>query len=107
MSLFLFFFFDGIIALILIYVALGASLLRKKIITSWRLFRILIYLALFIGVIHANLRGTDFQSVYIQIVYDALFAGALLAFCLKRIQFYRVKLRTNKKEDMSKTNNKT
>ncbi len=101
MSLYLFFFFGGIIALILIYVALGASLLRKKIMTSWRPFHMLIYLALFIGVIHANYRGTDFQSVYIQIIYDALFAGALIAFCLKRIQFYRVKLRSNKKQIMS------
>lgn len=105
MSLYLFFFFGGVVALVLIYVALGASLLRKKIMSSWRPLHMLIYIALLIGVIHANLRGTDFQSIYIQIIYDALFAGALIAFCLKRIQFYKIKLQTNKKKIISQTNN--
>jgi hypothetical protein len=48
-------------------------------------------LALFVGVIHANLRGIDFSNIYFQVIYDSLFAGALLVFGLKRWQFYRVK----------------
>ncbi len=100
-SFYLFFFFGGIIALILIYVAFGAVLLRKKIVAYWRPFHMLIYLALFIGVVHANLRGTDFQSVYIQIIYDTLFAGVLAAFVLKRWQFYRIRLKVRKIKVMS------
>ena len=105
-SLYLFFFFGGIIALVLIYVAFGASLLRKKIMSYWRPFHILMYVALFIGVVHANLRGANFQSLSIQIIYDSLFAAALAAFVLKRLQFYRIKKRVNNHKVMPKNNNK-
>lgn len=105
MSIYLFFFYGGVVALTLIYVAFGAVLLRKKIVSFWRPFHMFIYLALFIGVVHANLRGTDFLNLYIKIVYDALFAGAVIAFCLKRFQFYRLKMRTKKKAN-TQTNNK-
>ena len=105
-SLYFFFFFGGIIALLLIYVAFGAVLLRRKIVAYWRPFHMLMYLALFIGVVHANLQGTDFQNLYITIIYDALFAGALAAFVLKRWQFYRIKARANKNKLMSQSNNK-
>lgn len=105
-SLYFFFFFGGIIALLLIYVAFGAVLLRKKIVANWRPFHMLMYLALFIGVVHANLQGTDFQNLYITIIYDALFLGALTAFGLKRWQFYRIKARANKNKLMSQSNNK-
>jgi hypothetical protein len=105
-SLYLFFFFGGIIALILIYVAFGVVLLRKKIVDYWRPFHMLIYLALFIGIVHANLRGTDFQTIYIQIIYDALFAGAIAAFVLKRWQFYRIKARVRNNKLMSQNKNK-
>jgi DMSO/TMAO reductase YedYZ heme-binding membrane subunit len=75
-----FFFFGGNIALLLIYLAFGTALLRRKIPSYWRPFHMLMYLALFIGVVHANLRGTNFQSLSIQIIYDSLFAAALAAF---------------------------
>jgi len=90
-SLYLFFFFGGIVALLLIYVALGAGLARKKIPSYWRHFHMLMYLALFVGVVHANLRGTDFQNLSIQVIYDSLFAAVLAAFVFKRRQFYRIK----------------
>jgi hypothetical protein len=105
MSLYLFFFYGGVVALILIYVAFGAALLRRKIVTFWRPFHMFIYLALFVGVVHANLRGTDFSKLYIKIIYDALFAGAVISFCLKRFQFYRLKIRTNKNRSGSQTIN--
>jgi hypothetical protein len=66
----------------------------------------LIYLALFVGVVHANLRGTNFQSLSIQIIYDSLFAAALAAFVLKRRQFYRIKRTVNNHKLMSQNNNK-
>ena len=90
-SLYLFLFYGGSVALISIYVAFGAVLVRKKIMTHWRPFHAIMYLALFFGVIHANLIGFDLQSIYLKVVYDALFAGALVAFGLKRWQFYRIK----------------
>ena len=105
-SLYLFFFFGGIIALLLIYLAFGTVLLRRKIPSYWRPFHMLMYLALFIGVIHANLRGTNFQSLSIQIIYDSLFAAALAAFVFKRWQFYRVKTRVNNHKLTSQNNNK-
>jgi hypothetical protein len=95
-NLYVFFFFGGIIALLLIYVGVGAVYLRRKFMTVWRPFHMLVYLAIFIGVIHANLRGIDFGNIYIQIIFDALFALALFALVLKRIQFYRIKQRAKR-----------
>ncbi len=92
-DVYLFFFFGGVIALLLIYVGVGAVLLRGKIAAYWRPFHMLMYLALFIGVVHANFRGTDFANIYIQVVFDALFILALFALVLKRVQFYRIKQR--------------
>ncbi len=94
-SLYLFFFFGGVIALILIYGALFAAFLRKRIVNYWRPFHALIYLALFVGVIHANFRGIDFSNIYFKVIYDSLFAGAFLAFGLKRWQFCRAKNRVH------------
>jgi hypothetical protein len=56
------------------------------------------YLALFVGVVHANLRGIDFQNIYVKIIYDELFTAALVAFGLKRWQFYRLKARSHKNQ---------
>jgi DMSO/TMAO reductase YedYZ heme-binding membrane subunit len=105
-SLYFFFFFGGIVALLLIYFAFGTALLRRKIPSHWRPFHMLMYLALFIGVVHANLRGTNFQSLSIQIIYDSLFAAAIAAFVLKGLQFYRIKKRINHQKLMLKNNNK-
>jgi DMSO/TMAO reductase YedYZ heme-binding membrane subunit len=104
-SFYLFFFFGGITTLLFIYVAFGAVLVRRKIPGYWRPFHMLMYLALFIGVVHANLRGTNFQSLTIQIIYDSLFVAALAAFVLKRWQFYRIKTRVNNHKLMSQNNN--
>ena len=95
-SLYIFFLFGGSIALILIYVAFGAVLLRRKITAYWRYFHAFMYLALFFGVVHANLGGIDLQNIYVMVFYDGLFAGAFFAFGLKRWQFYRIKARANK-----------
>jgi DMSO/TMAO reductase YedYZ heme-binding membrane subunit len=103
-SLYLFFFFGGVIALFLIFVAFITGLLRKRILRLWRPFHMLMYLALFIGVVHANLRGTNFQSLTIQIIYDSLFAVALAAFMIKRWQFYRTKTKVNNHKLLSQNN---
>jgi DMSO/TMAO reductase YedYZ heme-binding membrane subunit len=95
-SLYLFFFTGGVIALVLVYVAVGAAVVRRKIAAFWRPLHAMMYLALFIGVVHANLRGADFPNIFFQIIYDGLFTATLVAFGLKRWQFYRIKNRKNK-----------
>ena len=107
-SLYNFFFYGGVVALILVYVALGAVLLRKKIMAYWRSFHALMYLALFVGVVHANLIGIDFQNLAIKLIFDGLFAAALVAFGLNRLQYYRLKMRIRKlAESKAKTNVET
>ena len=91
-----FFFYGGSIALISIYTAFGAVLLRRKVVAYWRYFHAFMYVALFFGVVHANLRGFDFANGFIVVIYDGLFAVALAAFVLKRWQFYRIKQKRNR-----------
>lgn len=93
-SLYLFFVYGGSVALIAIYVAFGAVLIRRKIVVYWRYFHMLMYLALFFGVVHANLLGQDLmQNLGLALVYDALFAASLFAFALKRWQFHQIRVR--------------
>ncbi len=90
-----FFFYGGSVALIAIYTAFGAVLLRRKVEAYWRYFHALMYVALFFGVVHANLWGRDFENGFIVVIYDGLFIAALAAFALKRWQFYQIKQRRN------------
>jgi predicted ferric reductase len=94
-SLSSFFFYGGSIALIAIYIAFGAVLLRRTVVAYWRYFHAFMYVALFFGVVHANLRGFDFENGFIAVIYDGLFAAAIAAFVLKRWQFYRIKQKRN------------
>jgi hypothetical protein len=105
-TLYLFFFYGGSIALILVFAAFGAALLRRKIPAYWRPFHALMYLALFFGIIHANLIGIDFGNLYIKIIFDGLFVTALAAFVLKRWQFYRIKAKAKKARLMAEANHK-
>lgn len=84
-------------ALPLIYVALIAVLLRKQIQNYWRPVHALMYIVLFFGIVHANLIGTDFQNIIILIIFNLLFAAAIVAFILKRLQQYRLKKRRSSK----------
>ena len=92
-SLYVFLLYGGSVALILVYVAFVSALLRRKINSHWRLFHALMYVALFFGIVHANLWNYDLQSIYLKVVYDGLFAATLVAFGLKRWQFYQLKAR--------------
>ena len=95
-SFFIFFYYGGSVAFIFIYVAFGAVLLNRKIGVHWRPFHMLMYVALFFGVVHANLIGFDIQNIFLKIVYDGLFAVAVAAFALKRWQFHQLKARMKK-----------
>jgi DMSO/TMAO reductase YedYZ heme-binding membrane subunit len=70
-------------------------LLRRKVEAYWRYFHALMYVALFFGVVHANLWGRDFENGFIVVIYDGLFAVALVAFVLKRWQFHKIKQKRN------------
>jgi DMSO/TMAO reductase YedYZ heme-binding membrane subunit len=78
-------------ALILFYVALFAALLRMKSPRYWRFFHVLMYVVLFFGIVHANLMGTDFQSVVIKAIFYALFFASIGAFAYKRYRNYRMR----------------
>lgn len=96
-SLYLFFFFGGRQSLIIIYIALAAILLRRKMQKNWRVFHALMYVALFFGVVHADLSGSDFRNVAILAVFNVLFAVVLAAFVWKRWQSYRMKSQSRKR----------
>jgi DMSO/TMAO reductase YedYZ heme-binding membrane subunit len=95
-SLYQFFAAGGRQALIIIYIAIAAVLLRRKIPSYWRVFHALMYVALFFGIVHANLLGTDFENIAVLIIFNGLFVAVLAAFVWKRWQFYRMKTRRKK-----------
>jgi predicted ferric reductase len=101
-SLYLFLFFGGRQALIIIFIALAAVLLRRKITRYWRWFHALMYAALFFGLVHGILSGRDFMNPAILVVFSVLFAAAVAAFALKRWQFYRIKRRKKPQDTYSK-----
>jgi predicted ferric reductase len=80
-----FFFYGGSVSLIAIYTAFGAVLLRRKVVAYWRYFHALMYVALFFGVVHANLWGRDFQNSFIVVIYDGLFAVAIGCVCFEAL----------------------
>jgi hypothetical protein len=53
------------------------------------------YVALFFGVVHANMWGFDFENGFIVVIYDGLFVLALAGLVLKRWQFHRIKQKRN------------
>lgn len=91
-------------ALIFIYIALGAALLRKKIVDWWRPIHILNYIALIFGVVHGIMIGTDFENFQKPIEVPQLLITLLFllmtlvtagTFVLKRMQ--QAKLRKRRK----------
>jgi hypothetical protein len=54
-------------------------------------FHALMHAALFFGVIHANLARIDFQNVFVAAIYEGLFSGAMIPFCLKQRQFHQIR----------------
>jgi DMSO/TMAO reductase YedYZ heme-binding membrane subunit len=90
-------------ALIIIYIAFVAVLIRRQIPSYWRPIHALMYIALFFGIVHANFIGTDFENLYILVTFNALFAASIAAFIIKRYQTYRLK---QKKKQASTSKNR-
>jgi predicted ferric reductase len=77
-------------ALILIYIAVVAAILRKKI-KKWKWIHFLNYLALLFGYVHGVLIGTDFQNPGILIIFTAILILLFVTFGLKRYQNFKRK----------------
>jgi hypothetical protein len=78
-------------ALYLLYVGVGAVLLRMKIPRYWRILHALVYVVLFFGIVHGNLLGEDFANLGITLTLDGLFAASMAGLLYKRYKIYRVK----------------
>jgi len=81
----------GRFALILLYIALVAVLLRQKIKQYWRPIHELMYVVLFLAIVHGTLLGGDFQKIGILIIFYLLFVTSVLTFVVKRIQAHSQK----------------
>lgn len=81
-------------ALILIYVAVLAGLLRKKIPNYWKQIHFLNYVALFFGLIHGILIGTDFKNPAILILFSIMTICAFCGLIYKRYAIYKRKKNT-------------
>ncbi len=86
----------GRLALILIYIAIFGSLLRKKLIKSWRIIHALNYVALFLAYIHGVLIGTDFQNISILITFTIMIILSFGVLGYKRYVIYKRKMRKSK-----------
>jgi len=79
-------------ALYLIYIAIIAGILNskyKKIPKYWRYIHGLNYIALFFGVIHGILIGTDFQNPIILIIFISMLVLSYGTLLFKRYQKYQ------------------
>jgi len=83
-------------ALILVYIASLAAIIRKKIQKYWRIFHILNYVALLFAYVHGVLIGTDFQNLGILIIFTVMLIISFGSFGLKRYQTYRRKQKIKK-----------
>ncbi len=92
--------FAGKPAFYVFYVALLAAVLRKNALRHWKPFHTLMYIVLFLGIIHANLLGSNFQNVGIAAIYDILFVASMAGLALKRYQNYKIR------KTRQETNNK-
>ncbi|MDH7594159.1 MAG: hypothetical protein QHG99_07405 [Methanomicrobiales archaeon] len=66
-------------ALLLLYIALCAALLRKRW-RQWRYAHVLMYVVLLFVIVHANLIGSDFSSFWIRLIYNLAFMAVLITF---------------------------
>ncbi|MFP4050797.1 MAG: hypothetical protein ACLFVB_03560, partial [Thermoplasmata archaeon] len=78
-------------ALILIYVAVIAVLIKSKMKKYWRAVHSLMYVVLFFVLVHGILIGTDFENIGILVIYNLLFVGVVVGFVYKRYQNWQMK----------------
>jgi len=76
----------GRFAILLIYLGFFAAVFRSVLRGRWVLIHRIIYLALILGIIHANLLGEDLYYPLIQILLDAL-AGIVIITGIIKLRF--------------------
>ncbi|TFG03706.1 MAG: hypothetical protein EU542_01270 [Promethearchaeota archaeon] len=86
-------------ALIIIYIATIAALLRTRVKKYWRLFHFLNYIALIFAYVHGVLIGTDFQNLGIFILFTAMLVISIGVFGLKRYQSYQRKQKLKARQE--------
>lgn len=90
-SWYVFWSLGGRLAIYILYFAAIIALLRRGIKTYWRPMHALMYIVLFLAIVHGNLIGTDFQNLAVMVIFNLLFAVSMVAFVLKRVQGYQRK----------------
>jgi predicted ferric reductase len=73
-------------SLILLYIGFVSGILLKVYRKSIRALHMIVYIALFFGLIHAYLIGTDFQNPYIAFVFVLLFLVTIYVLIDKRLK---------------------
>lgn len=77
-SLFLFLMNGGRVAIILIYIGFLAVIFKTALKGRWVQIHRVMYLALILGIIHANILGQDLTDPVIRILYNAIAGGVVL-----------------------------
>jgi sulfoxide reductase heme-binding subunit YedZ len=85
-----FWIYAGRMALILIYIALLAVLIRSKL-RPWRILHMTVYLVLIMGFVHGMLIGTDLDNTAVMVVFAILIALVFSSFVIKRIRLSKRK----------------
>lgn len=80
----------GRVAIILIYVGFLAAVFRSALKGRWVQIHRIVYLALILGIIHANLLGEDLPEPIIRIVYNAIAGVVILTGIIKMRKRYRL-----------------
>jgi hypothetical protein len=86
-------------ALIIIYIAALAAIIRTKIQQYWRFFHYLNYIALIFAYVHGVLIGTDFQNPGILILFTIMLIITLSTFGLKRYQTCKRKQKLKNRQE--------
>jgi methionine sulfoxide reductase heme-binding subunit len=86
---YLFFVNGGRVAIIIIYIAFLAGLFRLKIGTRWKIIHRLVYPALLLAIIHANLIGSTFQNPIIRIICNGLAVAIIITSILKMFKHHK------------------
>jgi predicted ferric reductase len=73
-------------SLILLYIGFVSGFLYKIYKKSWRALHMIVYISLFIGLVHAILIGTDFQNPYIAFIFVLLFLIMIFVLIDKRLK---------------------
>ena len=76
----------GRVAWYLLAVAALAAVLRARFRQQWRAVHMLNYLAFFLATAHANLLGTDFQSVILKVLAIAMAVVVVVTLIQKQLQ---------------------